>query len=393
MKNPRTTQERRRRLAAFFVVTAFGSPCIRAAEAAPVKVACIGEHTTHSDLFPPTNRESQPVGMQEYPALLQTLLGAGYDVHNFGDATGSVLQGYTPAPGETHPYVNGSNPNGGPGYQESLAFLPDIVIIGSWGRHDWGMSKAPGEVFSLAGFQQGLQDLVQRYQSLPTHPKVFISLPIPIPFGQGDVADNGVTTSSVLPSVRTVAAQLHLPLIDLYTAFLNHKELFKQPPGTDTEGEHLTNTGGLPLIASTVYAAMMAALSSDGGTGTDATSPASDASAPSSDAAMSIDADTHIDAAISMDASTGSGGSGGSGGFSSGNPNAVGGSGGSAGGGSTTPTAGSPGLSSRPSNSGCSCAVATEDRSATFLAPFVLCGLALYRRRRRTSADHRESSR
>ena len=100
MKNPRTTQERRRRLAAFFAVTALAWPCIRAAEAAPVKVACVGEHTTHSDLFPATNRESQPVGMQEYPAMLQTMLGAGYDVRNFGDATGSVLQALYARPPE-----------------------------------------------------------------------------------------------------------------------------------------------------------------------------------------------------------------------------------------------------------------------------------------------------
>jgi MYXO-CTERM domain-containing protein len=390
MKNPRTTQERRRRLAAFFVVTAFGWPCIRAAEAAPVKVACIGEHTTHSDLFPPTNRESQPVGMQEYPALLQTLLGAGYDVHNFGDATGSVLQGYTPAPGETHPYVNGSNPNGGPGYQESLAFLPDIVIIGSWGRHDWGMSKAPTEVFTLAGFQQGFDDLVQRYQNLSSHPKIFISLPIPIPFGQGDVPDEGVTTSSVLPTVRAVAVQYHLPLIDLYTPFLGHKELFIQPPQTDSEGEHV-NAQGRALIASTVNAALIAALTDDAGTGTDAASDASEASpdaALSVDAAMPIDVAIPIDVGISIDAAMGLGGGGGSGESTSGGQNGGQDTGGNAGGGSTMPSAGSAGLSSpaaSPSNSGCSCSVAHGDRSATHLMALVLSGVALGLRRRRSA--------
>jgi hypothetical protein len=51
---------------------------------APIRVACIGEHTTHSDLYPPTNRESQPPGKQEYPAMLQTLLGPQYDVRKLG---------------------------------------------------------------------------------------------------------------------------------------------------------------------------------------------------------------------------------------------------------------------------------------------------------------------
>src|SRR5258707_10592968 len=127
-----------------------GAP--RGAVAAPIKVACIGEHTTHSHAFPADNREAQPPGNQEYPAQLQTLLGAGYEVRNFGDCCGTVLQGYTPAPGETHPYVLGTNPNDGVGYNESIVFLPDVVIIGSWGRHDWGLAMAPGQVFTLQGF-------------------------------------------------------------------------------------------------------------------------------------------------------------------------------------------------------------------------------------------------
>jgi sialate O-acetylesterase len=185
--------------------------------AAPIKVACVGEHTTHSDLFPPTNRESQPPGMQEYPAMLQTRLGPQYDVRNFGDCCATVLQNYTPA--ETHPYVLGSLPGRGPGYAESLAFLPDIVVIGSWGRHDWGMAKNPTSVWDLAQFQKDYDDLIQRYMKLASHPKVYVSLPIPIPFGQGDVTDNGVTTSSVLPAIKAVAAKYNLPIIDLYDAF------------------------------------------------------------------------------------------------------------------------------------------------------------------------------
>src|SRR6476659_3643911 len=124
MKQYRGTRNGRT-LAIFFLATALcWTAAMRAASAAPIKVACIGEHTTHSHAFPATNRETQPVGKQEYPAQLQTLLGAGYDVRNFGDCCSTVLQGYKIA--ETHPYINGSNANDGPGYKESIAFLPDI---------------------------------------------------------------------------------------------------------------------------------------------------------------------------------------------------------------------------------------------------------------------------
>jgi len=117
-------------LTIFFLAAAlYGMAGLPSARAAPIKVACVGEHTTHGHAFPATNRENQPPGMQEYPTQLQTMLGPGYDVRNFGDCCASVLQGY--AVQETHPYVLGSNPGEGPGYAESIAFLPDIVIIGS----------------------------------------------------------------------------------------------------------------------------------------------------------------------------------------------------------------------------------------------------------------------
>jgi len=71
--------------ATFFLATALCWTSVRAASAAPIKVACIGEQTTHGHAYPANNRESQPVGMQEYPAQLQTMLGADYEVRNFGD--------------------------------------------------------------------------------------------------------------------------------------------------------------------------------------------------------------------------------------------------------------------------------------------------------------------
>jgi GDSL-like Lipase/Acylhydrolase family len=341
----------------------------RAAAAAPIKVACIGEHTTHSHAFPATNRETQPVGKQEYPAQLQTLLGTGYDVRNFGDCCSTVLQGYKVA--ETHPYINGTNAGDGVGYKESIAFLPDVVVIGSWGRHDWGLSKAPGQVFTLEGFQQGYEDLIQRYQNLASHPKIFASLPVPILNGQGDVPDNGVTTSSVAAVIRTVAAKYKLPIVDLYTPFLNHKELFKQPPDGEGEGEHVTDAG-LTIIAKAVFDAMNAAPSEDGGT--DASSNQVDASGGAAGAG-------------GASATNGASGAAGSGGAAGAGPGVmVGQSGSENAAGSMSAQAGGAAdetVSGNASDSGCSCAFATRHRSTGLVAAFALCGLLLIARRRR----------
>ena len=240
-------------IAAFTLAVGIGALYAAPAMAAPIKVACIGEHTTHSDEYTELNREAVMGSKQEYPVFLQTLLGSGYDVRNFGDCCSTVVEGYSG--GAVHPYVDGPPASKGPGYKESITFLPDVVIIGSWGKHDWGQSKERQvPTFSLATFQADYEDLVQRYMKLSSHPRIFVSLPIPIPNGSGTTAENGVTTESVLPAIKAVAAKYNLPIVDLYNTFLNHKELFA--PG---DGEHLSQAAGFPKLAATVYAAIMSA--------------------------------------------------------------------------------------------------------------------------------------
>ena len=361
------------------------------AAAAPLKVACIGEHTTHSHAFPATNREAQPVGMQEYPAILQGKLGAAYQVRNFGDCCATVTQGYNTTGQETHPFVQGSNAGDGPGYAESIAFLPDIVVIGSWGRHDWGKAKATTETWSLPKFKTDYDDLVQRYMNLSTHPRIFVSLPVPILNGT-DGPDNGVLTSAVSAVIKEVAAKYNLPIVDLYAPFFGHMELFKQPPDPEGEGEHVTNAG-LQIIADKVYAAMMADVA-DGGT--EAGTGAADAS------------DARADVAVDASGEAGAGGTTGAGGSAGGSAGGAGatGAGGSTGGASTSGSGGTgsatggasgatggatsgsstTGTATPPSSSeGCSCRLGSSSRAPRWihLAAFVTFAIARARRRHR----------
>jgi hypothetical protein len=225
----------------------------RAASAAPIKIACVGEQTTHSDQL------SRSV---EYPARLQTELGAAYNVTNFGDCCSTVLYGY-PKQGETHPYLSGEmgvtplDANGmpvTPGYQlgvnpsfmQSIPFAPDIVIIGSWGKHDTEIANSLyAGVLDPTKFQADYEQLVTTYLNLSNKPTVYVSTPVPIPSG----APQGVTTTVILPTVQNVAAKYHLPIVPLYPAFLNRPELFK-------DSTHVSDDAGLQMIADTVYAAL-----------------------------------------------------------------------------------------------------------------------------------------
>lgn len=351
--------------------------------AAPLKVSCVGEHTTHSDLYS-NNREQQPVGMQEYPMVLQPLLGSGYDVRNHGDCCASVVQGYPSS--ETHPYVNGSN------YKNSINFTPDIVVIGSWGRHDWGLSRqTAAQVFSFPKFQTDYEDLVKRYVNLPNHPKIYCSTPIPILFGE-DGPDNGFKTSPAADAVKMVAAKYNLPIIDLFNGFLGHKEYFRSGKDKDPEGEHL-NDAGIKKLAEMVAAALKSETAvPDGGT-----APGGDAGAGGSVGRPAVDGGS-VGGSIGTGGSSGSGGAGpgatggesvsggatGSGGYpvsgSGGN-----GSGGAVGsGGQGTGGSGPGGLEAGGGSSG-GCAVSSgrhSDAASLSLIGAVLFALAVRGRRR-----------
>ena len=310
--------------------------------------------------------------------MLQTLLGAGYQVRNFGDCCATVTQGY--APMETHPYVLGALAGRGPGYDESIAFAPDIVIIGSWGRHDWGMAKATTETWSAAKFETDYDDLVQRYQKLASHPLIFVSLPIPIPYGEAAPA-TGVATSSVLPGLQRVADKYRLPVIDLYSRFLGHRELFKQPPDMEGEGEHVTDGPGLQAIADTVYAAMKAyqadggvadAGGQDGAAIADATQD-QPATTGQPDSAGAGAGGLPFDGATSAGGTAGAGAGGNAGGVATGTA-------GSAGGGST----GSPQAGTR-AGSGCACSSAASATAGGRWLVFPWAALTLSSRRRRAA--------
>src|SRR5690242_19227511 len=107
---------------------------------AQIKVACAGEHTTNSVYI---------ADQDEYPAQLQALLGPGYQVMNFG---------YPRATVQTE---NITFPNAQPlaqtmEFAASLAFGPDIVVLGPFGRHDSAADYANPAAIDRAKFTAGL---------------------------------------------------------------------------------------------------------------------------------------------------------------------------------------------------------------------------------------------
>ena len=159
------------------------------------KVACVGDSITWG--FTIVNR-----GKYSYPAVLQQLLGEGFEVRNFGHNDAAAR-----FDADT-PYVSKK------AYRDSLAWEPDIVLLMLRTNDTKPWNWNPGI------FREDYLRLVESYLALPSHPRVVLVAPIrifkliPVTILNPDVLEEGVR-----PAIRDIAAQLHLQFIDLYDLF------------------------------------------------------------------------------------------------------------------------------------------------------------------------------
>jgi len=328
--------------------------------AAPIKVACVGDSITQNSGW------SDKLGAK---------LGAGYTSTNYG------LSGTTLLKNGDHTYWTSQQ------FKDSHAANPDIVVI-MLGTNDskpfnWNAHK--GE------FVGDYEALIDTYASLPSHPKIYLNL-CPPAGTNGYQIVGSVIENEVNPDIKQVAAAKGLPTIDVFDAFGGHN-LDQSLYGSPSDLVH-PNAKGAQVIADTVYAALTAA-PSDGGAGAGGTS---DGGAGGAKGDASVDAGSTGGAAgAAGGASGGAGTTGGAGGGAAtgaaGSPTGAAGatgaagvgaagSSGSAAGAAGTGAAGEPGTSPTPhaSSGGCALAARSGDDGLE-LGVGVLCFALLGARR------------
>jgi acyl-CoA thioesterase-1 len=185
------------------------------AKPSEIRVACVGDSITAGT---------------EYPVDLWNLLGANYTVGNFG------IGGATVAVCTNASWVNMT------AFEVAKDYQPDIVVI-ILGTNDADTDYNETNQQFVADYVK----LIGEFQALPSKPQVYITLPTPIFPNNGTISPE-YFEANVLPSIREVATQTGLPLIDLYTPLLAHPEFFEDGIHPDYEGAR--------LIASTVYSAI-----------------------------------------------------------------------------------------------------------------------------------------
>jgi lysophospholipase L1-like esterase len=181
----------------------------------PIRVACVGDSITQGS---------------GYPAKLQLLLGPEYNVQNFG------VCGSTVSLTSILPYMNQS------AFRKAEEFDPEIVVI-MLGTNDANPDIAQNE----DNFEIDYAQLVTSFENLDGDQSIWVVKSPPI-FSVDSAYNNTYLNSTIFQQVETIADQMNLSIVDIYSAFGNHSDYFM-------DGVH-PNRQGADLIASNVYDAI-----------------------------------------------------------------------------------------------------------------------------------------
>ena len=190
------------------------------------RVACIGNSVTYGYTLPDRER-------QAYPAVLQRMLGDGYEVGNFGHSGATLLRrGHRPY-------------NTLPEFGQALDFKADIAVI-HLGLNDTDPRDWP----DYGGdFISDYHKLIDTLRATNRKMKVYICLMTPIghrhPRFQSGTRD---WHAAIQDAIRRIASTARVELIDLHTPLYPRTELFPDALHPDPEGAS--------ILASTVYKAV-----------------------------------------------------------------------------------------------------------------------------------------
>ncbi len=169
-----------------------------------------------------------------YPSSLQTMLGDGSVVGNFG------VSGTTVNLASIQPYLfeNAS--------KEARAFNATVVVI-LLGTNDARLDVYP----YIDRFSDDYRRIIGKFENLTSKPQIYLVIPPPVYQNNINISDTDLTVG-VIPKIEAIAKETGLPIIDCYTPLLNHPDYF-------VDGVH-PNHDGAKVIADAVYKALTAPL-------------------------------------------------------------------------------------------------------------------------------------
>ncbi len=178
-----------------------------------VRVAFIGASITE-----PVGTPTMPVN---YPEHLELLLGDDFELGNFG-VGGATMQ----RTGDI-PYWDL------PEYAQAKALEPHVVTI------MLGTNDTKPQNWDAARYEADYRDMIEEMQALSSEPTILLLRPVPV-FGENMFMIRGdVVRDEVLPIIDRLGTEYDLAVVDLYSALLEHGDLFPDAVHPTAEGGRL----------------------------------------------------------------------------------------------------------------------------------------------------------
>lgn len=190
----------RRVLLAFVAVFALAVGTATAQSNSKVRVACIGDSITYGAGL-------EDKATDAFPKVLGRMLGEDYEVRNYGfnSRTASLEGDYPYMTSDKYPFVK--------------KWLPDVVTI------MLGTNDSKPQNWNEEKFKKGLDRMIRDLKALPSHPKIIVLTPTPAGENPHGIRDS-VIVNTIIPDTRAIAKHHWLDVVDLYTPFEEHRDLF-----------------------------------------------------------------------------------------------------------------------------------------------------------------------
>ncbi len=155
-----------------------------------IKVACVGDSITEGYGLPYQSKTA-------YPVILDSLLGPDYSVLNLGRSATTLRK-----KGD-FPYWTCKE------FYNVFAYKPDIIII------QLGTNDTKSQNWDFASFAQDYQALIDTFKTIPSNPKIYVCLPVPVFKSKWGINDSTLT-KWIIPIIRNLAKRNNLAVMDLH---------------------------------------------------------------------------------------------------------------------------------------------------------------------------------
>jgi len=181
-----------------FVLSMFGCSDMQK----DIKVACVGDSIT----------EGMRIDWQSdnaYPSQLDSILGDGYEVMNFGRSATTMMKD------GDFPYWSAKE------FTNALRYHPDIIVL-KLGTNDSKLFQWNAEKYKAS-----YQMMIDTFLSINPKPTIKLCLPAAVITDRWEITDS-VVTNGVIPIVKEIAEKNGLEVIDLNTPLKGRADLYHE---------------------------------------------------------------------------------------------------------------------------------------------------------------------